>query len=96
MSQVKLSTRAHADLHRLYQFLADKDPTVAVRAIDAIEESFLPLSAMPKIGGPVTQELRELVIEFGNSGYVALYHVDETLDVVVILAIRHQLEKDYR
>lgn len=37
--------------------------------------------------------IRELVIPFGNSGYMALYGVHGTS--VTILAIRHQLEDDY-
>ncbi len=38
--------------------------------------------------------LRELVISFGRSGYVALFEIVGTTDVVVS-AVRHQLEDDY-
>lgn len=33
---------------------------------------------------------REWVIDFGNSGYVALYRVDE--ETITLLAVRHQRE----
>ena len=40
------------------------------------------------------RSLRELIIPFVRSGYVALFEiVDSTL--VVIAAVRHQLEDDY-
>jgi hypothetical protein len=38
--------------------------------------------------------LRELIISFGRSGYVALFEI-EGADEVVINAVRHQLEDDY-
>jgi hypothetical protein len=38
--------------------------------------------------------LRELIIRFGGSGYVALFEVVKGVEVVVC-AVRHQLEEDY-
>ena len=38
--------------------------------------------------------LRELLIPFGASGYVALYRILNASRVLV-LAVRHQLEDDY-
>lgn len=40
-------------------------------------------------------ELRELVIPFGDSGYVALYLHDTNDDTVYVLAFRHQHEAGY-
>lgn len=40
-------------------------------------------------------ELRELVIAFGDSGYVALYRHEPAVDAVYILAFRHQKEAGY-
>jgi plasmid stabilization system protein ParE len=97
MPQVKLSDKAHEDLGRLYNFLADKDANAASRAIETIEGAFLTLEKFPEIYrfADEESELRELVIEFGNSGYIALYFWDEMLDLVIILAVKHQLENDY-
>ena len=40
-------------------------------------------------------ELRELVISFGDSGYVALYRYEPTAEAVHVLAFRHQKEAGY-
>jgi plasmid stabilization system protein ParE len=95
MPQVKISEHAQGDLKRLYLFLAEKDEGAALRAIETIDGAFAPLRRVPEIGRPVDDDLRELVIEFGSSGYIALYHFDAIRDLVVILAIKHQLEDDY-
>jgi hypothetical protein len=39
--------------------------------------------------------LRELVIAFGDSGYVALYRHEPASDAVYVLAFRHQTEVGY-
>jgi ParE toxin of type II toxin-antitoxin system, parDE len=39
--------------------------------------------------------LRELVIAFGDSGYVALYRYDRDDDAVYVLAFRHQREAGF-
>jgi len=44
---------------------------------------------------PETPELRELVIRFGDTGYVALYRYEASVDTVYILAFRHQKEAGY-
>jgi hypothetical protein len=52
-------------------------------------------SAIPRIGRPAEQGLRELVISRGKTGYVALYRYDATADRVLVLALRHQPEAGY-
>ncbi len=97
MPRVKLSPRAQVDIRRLYDFIAAKDTAVAGSAVDAIVSSFIPLTRIPKIGRKKDgTDLRELIIDFGSSGYIALYDFDEDVDEVVITALRHQKENDYR
>jgi hypothetical protein len=38
--------------------------------------------------------IRELIIPFGASGYVALFEIEDG-QTVTVLALRHQLEDDY-
>jgi hypothetical protein len=38
--------------------------------------------------------LRELIVPFGRSGYVALFEIEYDSTVAVV-AVRHQLEDDY-
>jgi plasmid stabilization system protein ParE len=96
MSRLNYSSRAHLDLIRLFNFLADKDAATAQRAIKEIRDSLATLSRMPKIGRPVEEGFRELIIDFGSSGYLALYDFDEMHDAIMVHAIRHQKENDYQ
>lgn len=78
-------------------FLADKNPVAARRAAQAILEQFDLLQRHPAIGRPLDDipELRELLIPFGETGYVALYRYAPEDDAVYILAVRHQKEAGY-
>ncbi len=60
--------------------------------------TFTPLKQAPMIGRPAvdSDDLRELVIDFGSTGYIALYRFEPALDAVTILAIKHQREIDYK
>ncbi|WP_312858673.1 type II toxin-antitoxin system RelE/ParE family toxin [Rhizobium sp. G21] len=82
---------------RCRRFLSGKAPEAAKRAGQAIARQFLLLETTPDIGRPLPEhpELRELVIPFGDSGYVALYHNDTAEDAVYVLAFRHQREAGY-
>ena len=97
MPQVIVTEGAAAGLERCRQFLDAKAPEAAKRAGQAIVRQFLLLEAAPDIGRPLTEipELRELVIAFGDSSYVALYRHEAADDVVYVLAFRHQKEAGY-
>jgi len=73
---------------------AEQDPAAAAQAAAAIREAVDILSRHPLIGRPVAP-LRELVISFGKTGYVALYRFLPARGEVRILGIRHQRELDY-
>lgn len=94
MPRVVVTAGAAAGLERCRRFLADKNPLAAKRAADAVDRHFSFLETYPEIGRPDLDEpeLRELLIPFGDSGYVALYRFEAAEDVVVILAFRHQKE----
>jgi len=49
------------------------------------------------IGRPFEDEpsLRELIVDFGDTGYVALYRYDPPTNAAFILAFRHQREAGY-
>ena len=95
MTRWVLSTEAADDLDQLVDFLLEKFPQDAVRTIDRVMDALGILEQHPKIGRPVEQGLRELVISRGKSGYLALYQYDEPTDMVIVLAVRHQREQDY-
>ena len=98
---VRYSASARDDLKRLYQYLLDRSSTVedlefAERALDAIVSAAESLGRSPFIYSKAGTSpfLRELLIPFGNSGYVALFEIEDA-STVTILAVRHQLEDDY-
>ncbi len=97
MPQISLSLRAQTDISRLHRFLVTLDPASAKRAVLAIRDAFSPLRDYPFLGRAVedSEQLRELLIDFGNSGYIALYEYNEHADSVVILALKHQREDGY-
>jgi plasmid stabilization system protein ParE len=90
------SAPALANVQRLYRFLALKDGNAAGRAVKAIRAGVKILSYQPHVGRPVENmapEFREWLIDFGDSGYVAMYHFDG--ETAAILAVRHQKEAGY-
>lgn len=97
MPRIILTAGAVRGLERCRQFLASKAPQAARRAAAAIDVQFQLLQQQPDMGRPYALEpdLRGLVIEFGASGYVALYRHDPAQGVVLILAFRHQKEAGY-
>lgn len=97
MPQVIVTEGAAQGLERCRRFLVDKHPQAAMRAGQTIEHHFALLETEPEIGRPFDDlpELRELIIPFGDSGYVAFYHFDKNTDAVFVLAFRHQKEAGY-
>lgn len=97
MPRLIWTPNALADVQRLYRWLLSKDGEAATRAVAAIRAGVKILAQSPRIGRPVEDmdaEYREKLIDFGNSGYVALYRLDG--ETVAILAVRHQKEAGYQ
>lgn len=95
MAKVVYAENALTNLERAFAFLFEHDPSAARNAAVAISEAVEILARHPLIGRVVEGELRELVISFGRTGYIALYRFLPVADEVRILAIRHQRELDY-
>ena len=101
--RVRLTRAAQADLDRLFDFVLERelardggDLELAELAIAAIRAGLAtqktsPFTCRKACASPF---LRELIIPFGHSGYVALFEVVGT-DWVEVAALRHQLEDDY-
>ena len=100
---VEFSEAAAADLERLFDFALQRemdsatgDLDIPERALQAIKDGIVFLTSSPfacrKAGN--SSFIRELIIPFGNAGYVALFEIVDS-KTVIIGAIRHQLEDDY-
>jgi len=95
VTRIVYSSRALDDLARLFEFLVEHDPDAANASALAIRNGIEMLARHPYAGRRVEREVRELVISYGNSGYVALYRFLPIKDEVRILALRHQRELGY-
>lgn len=97
MPQVVVTEGAARGLERCRQFLAENNRAAARRAGVAIAKQFEALEKAPEIGRPLADApaLRELLISFGDSGYVALYRHEPETGTVYVLAFRHQKEAGY-
>ena len=80
--RVRFTEEAHSDLQRLYEFALQPEGggwELAERMLDAVIRAIGFLEASPfacrKAGGG-DPFLRELLIGFGRSGYVALFEIE--------------------
>lgn len=96
MAKVVYARRALDHIERAFQFLRYKDPGAAESAVAAIQSAVENLAAHPLVGRRLEGELRELIISYGHSGYIALYRFVVSSDEVRILAIRHQREVGFQ
>ena len=70
---------------------------LAERALQAVRDGIATLRTSPFTCRKAQSHLpflRELIIPFGRSGYVALFEIDDS-DSLTVLAVRNQLEDDY-
>lgn len=101
--RVLFDPQAADDLERLFEHILERelasssgDLDVAERAMELIRQGCQLLTHSPfscrKVGD--SSFVRELIISFGASGYVALFEIVDA-NTVIIGAIRHQHESDY-
>jgi plasmid stabilization system protein ParE len=101
--QVRLTRDADDDIERLFDFIVERelsrpagDWQLAEQAIAAIRAGIATLRSSPFTCRKAAKSpfLRELVVPFGHTGYVVLFEIIGSADVVVA-AVRHQREEDY-
>jgi plasmid stabilization system protein ParE len=100
--RVEWTTDAQADIDRLFDFLLERelerdggDLDLPQRTAKAIRDSVSLLERHPFACRRADDDdfARELVVDFGSTGYVVLFVV--TGDQVAIIAVRHQREAGY-
>ena len=100
---VLLSREAQEDLERLFDFVLERELARATGNLELAEQALTAIKAglgvlerfpFPCRNAADSPFLREIIIPFGSTGYVALFEVidDKT---VVVAAVRHQREDDY-
>ena len=98
--RVRFTEAAQEDLERLQDFILQRnngDWAPAERALLAIGNGITVLELSPFSCRKATSSntfLRELVISFGATGYVALFEIEDA-STVTVLGVRHQREDDF-
>ena len=93
MAQVVYSARAAEQVERALAKLMEANPAAAIAA--AIRSAIENLALHPLVGRRIEGDVRELVISYGATGYIALYRFAIRQEQVQILALRHQREIGY-
>jgi plasmid stabilization system protein ParE len=89
------SSRALAHLERALELVRAEHPDVAPAAAEAIRTAVESLALHPLLGRRLHRDIRELVVSYGETGYLALYRFVVPKDEVRILALRHQRETGF-
>lgn len=95
MAQVIYSARALENLAHALEVPTGENAAAREATPGAIGSAINLLAAHPLVGRRVEGDIRELVISFGATGYVALYRFVVQQDQVRVLALRHQREIGY-
>jgi plasmid stabilization system protein ParE len=95
VARVEVSERALTDLERLFDFIAEEDPTRARMQLLSVRRAFELLADHPLLGREAEAGRRELILSRGRYGYIAKCRWVPAEDVVLILAVRHQREAGY-
>jgi plasmid stabilization system protein ParE len=96
VATVVYSARALDHLEEAFEFLRNENPRAASQSVTAIRSAATLLADHPLAGRRLHGDIRELVISYGQSGYVALYRFMPVRQELRFLAIRHQRELHYR
>ena len=95
MATVEITQRALVELERLFDFIAAEKPAKAREQILSVRKALELLADHPLLGRVAEQGRRELVLSRGRYGHIAKYRWLPAEDIVLILAVRHQLEAGY-
>ena len=95
MATVEITQRSLADLERLFDFIAAENPQRALEQILSVRKAFELLADHPLLGQAAEEGRRDLFLSRGRYGYIAKYRWLPTEDIVLVLAVRHELEAGY-
>jgi plasmid stabilization system protein ParE len=95
VARVEVTARGLADLERLFDFIATESLRRARERLLNVRRAFELLADHQLLGRLAEDGRRELVLARGRYGYIAKYRWLPADDVVLILAVRRQLEAGY-
>jgi plasmid stabilization system protein ParE len=96
---VEVSDAAQEDIERLHDFLSNIDIRLADKAIGEILKGYDFLKIFPQSCRLASfnepgSTYRELIVNFGKSGYLVLFEINDE-NTLTIIAVRHQRESGY-
>ena len=92
--KLKYSPQSIADLKRLYDFIAAKNPLSARKMAIEIQENTEKLKLFPHVGLPVTHaENTKIIRDLYIGNYTLRYLIDNN-DIVYVLRIWHNKETE--
>jgi toxin ParE1/3/4 len=90
---IYLSQEAADDVMRIREFLSAKNPDAAKRALAEIFSALQKVQIFPDLGKPTEDiDVRQIVVPFGNAGYIVRYTVRPGSGNVLALRIWHGRE----
>lgn len=92
---INVPPQATADIIRLDDFLWVQNDPLAGDLYTYLIKALRLLERQSGIGRPLGEDLRELIIDRGRSGYLARYQYRRDSKLVTVLHIRHQSESGY-
>lgn len=107
MPQVNLiiTRLAQSDLARIYNFLNDLGATKQANTVmQLLKNSFVTTQDRPNNGkaydlsidGQTLQNVRQVIVPYGKSGYSYLFCYDESNNQILVLTVKHFRENSYR
>lgn len=96
VATVVYSARSIANIERVFEFLRKENPGAAAASVAAIQSAVDHLASHPLMGRRIEGDIRELIISYGHTGYVALYRFLVLQDEVRVLSLRHQRELGFQ
>jgi plasmid stabilization system protein ParE len=89
---ILVSPGAASDIERVRKFLEAKNPDAAARAISTIWAALQRAERFPEIGKTIKGGLRQIVVPFGQRGYIVRYRIRPN-DVILVTRIWHGREE---
>jgi plasmid stabilization system protein ParE len=90
---IHISPEAAKDVARVRDFLSAKNPDAAKRALNEIFAALQKVHVFPVLGRPTEDpDIRQIIVPFGNAGYIVRYTVRARTGNVLVLRIWHGRE----
>ena len=89
---LRWTPRARRELRNVYEYLAQHNPSAALRTRTAIWDQAQQLAQYPQLGGlGRTPDTRELVI--ARTPYIVVYSIDPDTDTIQIRGVYHGAQR---